>query len=519
MAITLRRLFNNSFFVDPKTKASVISLDYSNCGNYLSSVYENGTVNIYGLTTGIRSDTVSKLDKHSSVARFHPGKRYLLGVASYSGTVSVYDISYKRIHFQAKEAHLAPCSDLAMSEDSPNFLYTCGADSCIKIFDLRKKSTGLQVSTHCGLSSIGVSKSGEYIAVGNLKGELLTYDIRVLKQPLAKKRIDNELITRVAFIPTWGSSTDQLATMYESATASLDELPEVADSNDNFTMEDIVGFQKGRISEIDLSYVSRVSTFSTQGDNEGRRISDNFAQNIGNALNDLSFSSDVSFAENSPVEIDDRNVNTDRMKRFSGGKKDSISKRRSSYMPSPLQLIHEEAGDKENSASFLNKLLSPMLSLSANGGPRGSSTPMTVVKVTKKPPTEEAETSNEVIDVDALDASTNEDSEQQVAATIVQPPQAIAHISFDLKQEFESLREKIHLEVQSLNMDMTMRHIEVMSQVSTQRFKLQNRIQTIEECLGILMNEDVKINRIMDLQAENLELRRQLDNMARSFNQ
>lgn len=517
-------------FLDAKTKASVVSLDYSKCGAYLSSVYEDGIINIYGLTTRIKSDTIL-LDKNSSVARFHPAKRYLLGVASYSGTVTAIDISTKKINFQQKEAHDAPCSDLAMSEDSPNFLFTCGCDSFIKIFDLRKKTTGLQVSSHCGLTAIAVSKSGEFIAVGNLKGDLLTYDIRTLKQPLAKKRIDNERITRIAFMPTWSSETEQCPTLYESAVS--DELPDLPESNDDFTMEDIIGFQKGRISEFDLSCASRVSTFSTR-DREGARASENFARSVGNALNDLSFASDMSFAESNQLEIDDRNVNVERLKRFSGGKKDSVNKRRSSYMPSPLQLIREEVGDKENHAGALNSLRSPsLLSMSADG-PRFSSTPMTVVKASKSaPPSVVAELSNEVIDVDALDSSNKEDAEQQATAPIIEQEataplieqeatptikQTFPEINIDFKKEFDALHDKIHFEVQSLNMDLNGRHMEMMTYIHNQRVKLQSRIQMIEECMGILMNDDVKINRIMDLQAENLELRQQLDNVIRSVN-
>lgn len=512
----------NFLFVDPQSKASVISLDYSNCGGYLSSVYENGIINIYGLTTKIKSDTIT-LDKDSSLARFHPAKRFHLAVASYKGAATVYDIASKKIHFQQKDAHDAPCRDLAMAEDTPDRLFTCGCDSFIKIFDTRKKSTGLMIQSSCGLSTISVSKCGGFFAVGNLKGDVLTYDMRALRHPLDRKKVDNELITRIAFVPTSCDGVEQFPTMSNresSGSVMSDDLPDPPEMKDDYTMDDIVGFQKGRVSDFEMSCASRVSTISCRADHDGR-ISDAFGRNVANALRDLSFGSETSFVECNPTtpEIDDRNINVDRLKRFSGGKKDSLAKRRSSYMPSPLQLIREEIVDKENHSGSLNAAGSPSLSPSVSG-PRFSSTPQAPFMKLKKNshleiPVES--TNDEIIDVDAIDASEQENTEvlkQPSSAATIVPSQ----FNFDIKKEFEALHEKIHFEVQSLNFDLNGRHIEMMSYIHNQRRQLQSRIQMIEECMATLMNDDVKINRIMELQDENQELREQLDNIMRRLN-
>lgn len=513
---------------DPNTKASVVSLDYSNCGGYLSSVYENGTINIFGLTTKIKSDTIS-FDRDSTLARFNPSKRFHLAVASYKGGVTVYDIASKRIHFQQKDAHDAPCRDIAMPEDIPDRLLTCGCDSLVKIFDTRKKGTGIQIRSSCGLSCISVSKCGGFVCVGNLKGDIITYDMRSLRQPLTKMKVDNELVTRVTFMPTWGDSDGQFPTMSQrdsGESAMSDDLPEAPETQDDYTLDDIVGFQKGRISEFETSRVSTFSTVSHKGDYEGR-MSENFGRNIANALKDLSFTSDASFVDHNPTspEQEERLSNLDRMRRGSGGRKESLQKRRSSFMPSPLQLIHEEIGDKENFGGSMNTLSTGTPTPS---GPRFSSTPVPSLKPDNDPlqaDNSADDSVNEIIDVDAYEKSEREDvadgsskKKSSSGETLMPPSFTSPQLNIDFKKEFEALNAKIHFEVQSLNFDLNGRHMEMMTYIFNQRRQLQSRIQMVEECMGIMMNDDAKITRIMELQDENHDLRVQLDEVMKRLN-
>lgn len=487
-------------------------MDYSNDGSYLSSVYENGLINIYGLTTKIKSATIN-LDKESTLARFHPTKQFHLAVASYKGAVTIYDIAAKKISYQDKTAHEAPCRDVAMPEDIPDRLLTCGCDSFIKIFDMRKKLAGLQIQSHCGLSTISVSKCGGFFAVGNLKGELLTYDMRDLKKPLAKMKVDSELVTRVAFVPVFEEADARFFSMQRLSGESVgsDDLPDPGpEPQEEYTMNDLIDIQKGRPSEFDVSCSSRVSLISAyRGNNSGKeRLSDMFGRNLANAFKDLSFSS----TDGNPGSPETENVENLRR----GSKKDLSSKRRSSYMPSPLQLIREEISDKENQAGSLN---TPS-DISGNG-PRFSSTPATGVKFNVKEnmqtPQEEDE-SEEVIDVDALDSFTQKKTEisevsEEKQATMFQTALGPAFPQVDFKKEFQALHEKIHFEVQSLNFDLNGRHLEMMTHIYNQRRTLENRIKIIEECMAFLMNDDAKITRVMELQDENRELRQQLSDV------
>lgn len=502
-------------FISEPNKPSVISLDYSNDGSYLSSVYENGLINIFGLMTKFKSQSIT-LDKESTLTRFHPTKQFHLAVASYKGAVTVYDIAAKKITYQDKNAHDAPCRDVAMPVDIPYRLLTCGCDSLIKIYDMRKRSVGLQIQSYCGLSTISVSKCGGFFASGNLKGDVLTYDIRDLKKPLAKIKVGNELVTRVAFLPEWEEVDSTFFTVQRVSeeSAASDELPDTPEAQDDYTINDLIAIKKGRTSEFDISCSSRVSAISSQrGTGDDRRISELFGQNIANAFKDVSFNISDTGSPRTPEIVN----NVENARRV--GKKDSISKRRSSYMPSPLQLIHEELSDKENIAGSLN---TP--SGFSEGGPRFSSTPASSVKfnIKSKMPApseeqEEDEDSEEIIDVDALDSFTQKakpEGSDEKQATVVGSAPVSDSPQIDFKKEFEALQkgieEKIRFEVQSLNFDLNGRHMEMMTYIYNQRRNLENRIKVIEECMAFMMNDDAKIARVMELQDENRDLRQQL---------
>lgn len=491
-------------------------------------MYENGIINIFGLTTKIKSETI-QLGKDSSLARFHPVKRFLLGVASFKGHVHMYDIAAKKISFSEKFAHDAPCLDIAFAEEVPERLYTCGCDTLIKIFDTRKISTGTQIKTQCGLNTISASRCGGFFAVGNLKGEILTYDMRSLRQPLAKIKVDSELVTRIEFVPAYGENVAKFPTMChrDSVGSTMsDDLPPVTTPQDDYTMDDIIDFQKNRVSDFAMSCTSRVSS---RGDHEGGRISDAFGSKLANALKDLSFSEDLSFEDGQLTpEVDERNVNFERLSKRFSGKRDSVTKRRSSLLPPPLQLIHEE---KENTSNNLN-------AHTPTGVPRFSSTPVTSLKFNIKETVVESSLKSSIketplvgeisyeepIDVDAPDSRNNgkevvDSSFKPTATSCTSVPPVNPQLSVDLKKEFEAIHEKIHFEVQSLNFDQSGRHMEMMTYIFNQRRQLQSRVQMIEECMSMLLNDDFKINRIMELQEENRDLRQQLDSVLRKLNQ
>lgn len=444
-------------------------------------------------------------------ARYHPTRKFHLAMSSFKGKVSIMDLSCKKTVFLEKNAHDAPCREISIPEDIPDRLLTCGCDSFVKIYDMRKKAAGIQIQSNCGFTTISSSKCGGFFVVGNLKGDLISYDMRDLKKPLSITKGDGVLITRVAFLKENFEHPDNMEPMSsEHAEQVSDELPDPPEDQDDFScLEQILEINKGRPSEFDCS--SRVSAIGNHKVNEDRRGSALFGHNLANAFN-FSINLESNTDEISLPESPSANF-SESMKRI--GKKDSSSRRRSSYLPSCLQLIHEENGDKENLC-----LNSPNALSSA--GPRFSSTPASSIRFNNKDntvlPSENLDSSEEIIDVDALDSfGNNENSNvsQEKQATLLAPVLLTSRIDFN--KEFEAVRDAMRFEIQSLNFDLSGRHIETMTYVFNQRKALENRIARIEDCIGILMNEDAKIARVMDLIEENASLKVQLSSAFRQI--
>ncbi|CRK93445.1 CLUMA_CG006981, isoform A [Clunio marinus] len=497
-----------TFKPEPNNKASVISVDFSSCGGFLSSVYENGHVSIFGLQTKVKTANF-RPDKETIIARFHPGRRLPLAMASFTGAVMIYDIASRSSVYEQRHAHRAPCSDIAMCEDAPNWLFSCGYDSKINIFDTRTKKIGQQIHLNCGLCTMSVPKCGSLFVVGNLKGDVITFDVRHLTRSLSKKNVGTEPVTRVHFMSLSGDSSGEysrLANMESIETLDLSEVPGI-ENDVTMEIEELSKFRKGQISDLNMSCSSRVSLFRAEDEESyresvGRRESDLFGRRMENVLKDLSFKDyeDCTETESPKTVSDESNVNQKRGK-------SSAPKRRSSHLPSPLHLIREES-DKENTTEMLK---SPAVFNEL----KFSSTPETVKKVVKDP--------IEVIDLDTFDSPVAIESNKKKpeGSAKASRPSTYQNERLNFKKELEEFEKRIHekmkFELQMLDFDINGRHVESMFHITNQRAQLQNRIDMIENCMGILMNEDFKIQRIMEVEAENRELRKRLDDVLKQF--
>lgn len=168
----------------------------------------------------------------STLVRFHPSKRFHLSIASYKGAVTVYDVQGLRKIFHASEAHSAPCRDISMCTSQPALLVSVGYDCKINIFDIRRNraqaSTDRLTYSH-PLSTVALSECGTYLCAGNLKGELIAYDMRSTKAPLAVRSVHDAAVTRVAFVPVPSGDNQQNGSLNssENATGLATEAPRV----------------------------------------------------------------------------------------------------------------------------------------------------------------------------------------------------------------------------------------------------------------------------------------------------
>lgn len=481
---------------NPSTASSVIFLDYNSSNDNIAATLQNGLVNIYSLQTKIKFDTI-KLDSASTIARFHPTKRSMLAVASYNGLTTLYDIFAKKPIFKNANAHTAPCSDVFFSD---SYLLSCGYDGLINIFDIRKQKVTLTIKGTYGWTTLAMSNCGAYFVGGNMKGELVTYDLRSIKKPLASARVEtgNHKISRVDFINHSADVDSQidisnavrnsLARVEEEIIANADD----ATTNDSY-IEDIVDFHRGRISD-----------FSTNAAHHGNRVSTPTRNRVSSRLSDFNYGNVEDFPEEATTQVlDDSCVTKSR-------RKDStVNKRRSSVMTPSLQHINEE---KENDGRVLNTV---------------SQTPATIplIEITNATLSAGSFKQKEINDDAELEESfksvaTGEDSKKTNDVSAYQlASNTSQNGSFDIRKEFETLKEalseKIRVEVGMLNMDENFRFVQIMGHVGEQKRQLHERISMIEDSLGLLMSDDFKISKILELQAENDALRKQNQDLIR----
>ncbi|XP_058451526.1 uncharacterized protein LOC131430507 [Malaya genurostris] len=337
----------------------VTFLDFSATDDFLAAVYESGTVNLFGMKTSSRVATMT-FDKHTTKARFHPTRRFLISVASYNGSVMMYDTQTKKIAFNQPEAHGAPCRDIAMAASNPDALFSVGYDNVINIFDTRKKLVASEIRSNYPFESLAVSECGGFFCAGNLKGYVYGYDLRNLSAPIKTSAIHDSIVNSIAFVPK-PIEREQSRLSFEqsqipkptelvvkpgpvAATATIDSPAPVlgGKSDQDSFMGEIDLFLQRRDS---MDYVSRLSS-SSRLSTESRGSLNMGGNNLMGYLDDISDSNlDLDQMENAALSNPDQDecfVNVNRLiKRTSIKKQCSVDRTHRSAIN--LENIREES--------------------------------------------------------------------------------------------------------------------------------------------------------------------------------
>lgn len=148
------------------------------------------------------------LSHRSTFVRFHPVRKFALAVGSYEGPITMLDIQTKKKLFFDKSAHEAPVRDISMFESSQDVFASCSYDCNINVFDLRRRSVVQKFKQDYPMSTLCISSCGTFCVAGNLKGDVISYDFRSMKEPLHTKRVHDSKVVRVAFVPTLDGGKD-----------------------------------------------------------------------------------------------------------------------------------------------------------------------------------------------------------------------------------------------------------------------------------------------------------------------
>lgn len=170
-----------------------------------------------------KKNSIVLLSHRPTLVRFHPTRQFALAVGSYEGEITMLDIQTKKKLFIDKKAHDAPIRDISMYASSQDLFVSCGYDCNINVFDLRKRSVVQQHKQSHPMSTVCVSSCGTFCVAGNLKGDVISYDFRSMKEPLDTKRLHDSAVVRVAFVPSINSVSNM--TLEQTANCTGLETP------------------------------------------------------------------------------------------------------------------------------------------------------------------------------------------------------------------------------------------------------------------------------------------------------
>ncbi|KAM7354269.1 WD repeat-containing protein Grip71 [Cochliomyia hominivorax] len=517
--------YNKSEFIHKfnadSNRNSVLYLDYNASDEYIASVFENGSINIYGHRTKTKIDSFN-IDGNSTLARFHPTKRFQLSIASYKGAVTIYEVHSKRKLFHATDAHGAQCRDLCMSPANPDTLISVGYDCVINIFDTRRKVKPVQLIYCHPLSTVAASECGTYFCVGNLKGELTTYDMRNTKVFLTSKKIHDCGVTRVAFAPVAADNCTSFSSSGVGAENSVVTMPTTGSTDlrksiasnllgpaentrvhrDSFC--DFLDFQANRGQEkLSPRFAPRRDSFDWDVLSRKPMVDENRMSFVGVSA----FGTNISGTQNDSFDI---KMNS------SDIIKGPLRDRSNTPQPNPIagkltQIMEEEKGtqevseissqsitsdsDKENPNMDFDFVATRHLPVDCNSTPHRERTSLDGILATAKHP----------LPPQATSTATKKPLPQIKLTTTnsTEVTQAIADLRNEMMERFNQLEFEMKFLAENNKW-----------QIFTHNFNLWNQrseqTEEIRDCLGILLQTDPFVNEFLRLKEENELLKKQL---------
>lgn len=509
----------------------VIFMDYNASDDFLAAVYENGTVNLYGTKTNSRVGSMS-FDKHTTKVRFHPLKRFLLSVASYKGSVMLYDTQSKKIIFNQTEAHTEPCRDVAMTATNSDLLFTVGYDNLINIYDTRKKQSTTKIRSNYPFESLDVSDCGGYFAVGNLKGQIYCYDIRNLAEPLKTAKVHDSRVNSISFVPKTTEkgghrvsfdprqvpSTAEITVAAKStpATPTIGTPSILTKSDRDSFMNDIDAFMQKRDSIDCLARLSTSSRMST----ESRGSLNMGGNNLMGYLDDIS-DSNFDPDQMEAAQADESFVNVNRLIKRTGGTKKQTSVDRTHKSAINLENIREES-DMDNTRPLTEIQTDSNVELQQRPCSAGSTKRSSIRRSVDTEDKENHTTSMDNFNLNS-DPAIKVTQDSSVRGEEMSPTVQAAFR--ELKLEISNLRQELREEMKEHffqnQVDRKYTAMATRSQIWMGSFNLwkesQKQLERIDEVtqtgFGLLLSNDEFTQQFMRLQRENEELRRRIAEM------
>ncbi|EDV19299.1 Protein NEDD1 [Trichoplax sp. H2] len=178
----------------------ITCVSFSNRDQYIASGAINGHVRIDNVTTSQSSSPlIAENCQAIRALQYSHFRTSLLGVASDSGEINLWDINSMKLWWSSTDAHFAPATDLSFSTVNDMLLATVGLDKRIVLSDVKSKKVVKVIEADGPLSTIDFNTDGATLAVGTSRGKIILFDLRTGSVPLRSANAHSSRVNKLYF--------------------------------------------------------------------------------------------------------------------------------------------------------------------------------------------------------------------------------------------------------------------------------------------------------------------------------
>ncbi|XP_044133208.1 protein NEDD1 isoform X2 [Bufo gargarizans] len=166
-------------------KDEITSVTFNGNDSYIASGSMSGEIVLHNVTTNLSSAPFGHgSNQPIRHLKYSYIKKFLLGAASDSGSVMLWDAHSQNPVHMFDSAHKAPASGISFSPVNDLLLVTIGLDKRIICYDVSRKILLQTVVTDSPLTAVDFMPDGATLAVGTSRGKIYLYDLRMLNSPI-----------------------------------------------------------------------------------------------------------------------------------------------------------------------------------------------------------------------------------------------------------------------------------------------------------------------------------------------
>ncbi|KAL6480516.1 hypothetical protein MHYP_G00115490 [Metynnis hypsauchen] len=181
-------------------KEEVTCVSFNGGDSYIASGSTSGDIILHSITTNLSSKPFGHgPNEPIHDLRYSLIKRSLLGSASDSGSVVLWDVNTQKELHTFEGAHKAPASGLCFSPANDLLFITVGLDKKIVCYDTSSKIIFRSKQVESPLTAVDFTPDGAGLVVGSTQGRIYLYDLRNLSAPVKTTTAHKTSVTCIRF--------------------------------------------------------------------------------------------------------------------------------------------------------------------------------------------------------------------------------------------------------------------------------------------------------------------------------